>query len=79
MPDSHRDLDHTVREGVLSAAERDRMIAALSALGCTPVPQYLLHRRCTGVTSLAQDDVTYLGYGPHQGLATWWTRFFEHL
>ncbi|MDN3261152.1 hypothetical protein QWJ26_15275 [Streptomyces sp. CSDS2] len=79
LSDSHEDLDHAVREGVVSVAERDRIVPALSALGYTLVPQRLLHRRYTGVTWLAQDGLTYAGYGPHQGLATWWTRFFEHL
>ncbi|MFJ5780059.1 hypothetical protein [Streptomyces sp. NPDC093094] len=79
LPDSHQDLDHAVREGVLSADERDRMASALSMLGYTLIPQHLLHRRYTGVTGPAEDRFTYLSHGPHQGLATWWTRFFEHL
>ncbi|CAL9324227.1 hypothetical protein [Streptomyces sp. SudanB182_2057] len=78
-PDSHEDLDHAVREGVVSVAERDRIVSALSALGYRLVPQRLLHRRYTGVTWLGQDGFAYGSYGPHQGLATWWTRFFEYL
>ncbi|MFI1170166.1 hypothetical protein [Streptomyces melanogenes] len=37
-PDSHDDLDHAVREGALSAADRSRIEAALCGLGYTVVP-----------------------------------------
>ncbi|MFD5633665.1 hypothetical protein ACFWJM_05905 [Streptomyces sp. NPDC127077] len=79
LPDSHADLDHAVREDALSASDRDRIVSALYALGYTLIPQHLLHQRYTGVTWLAEDGTTHLSYGPHQGQATWWTRFFEHL
>ncbi|MFF8731226.1 hypothetical protein ACF073_32775 [Streptomyces sp. NPDC015171] len=78
-PDSHADLDHAVRDGALSEADRVRLTAALSALGYRLVPPRLLHRPYDGVTRLAHEAPCFLSYGPHQGRATWWTRFFEHL
>src|SRR4051812_25304915 len=42
-PDSHDDLDHAVREGALSAADRAQIEAALSDLGYTLIPLRLLH------------------------------------
>ncbi|MFD9561747.1 hypothetical protein [Streptomyces sp. NPDC059994] len=78
-PDSHDDLDHAVREGALAVADRGRIEAALCDFGYTPVPPRLLHRPYDGVTWLAGEGSFYAGYGPHQGRATWWTRYFEYL
>ncbi|MFE6910657.1 hypothetical protein [Streptomyces erythrochromogenes] len=79
LPDSHDDLAHAVRDGALSETERHRIEAALSDLGYTLVPQRLLHERYDGVTRLADEGISCISYGTHAGLATWWTRFFEHL
>ncbi|WP_274911173.1 hypothetical protein [Streptomyces sp. WZ-12] len=78
-PDSHDDLDHAVREGALSTADRSRIEAALRDLGYTVVPPRLLHQPYDGTTWLAGEGFCCISYGPHQGRATWWTRFFEHL
>ncbi|MFE1826892.1 hypothetical protein [Streptomyces yangpuensis] len=80
-PDSHGDLDEAVREGALTAADRSRIEAALTDLGYTPVPVRPLRRLYDGVTWLADEPegTFYVGYGPLEGRATWWTRYFEHL
>ncbi|MEV6840517.1 hypothetical protein AB0N17_39565 [Streptomyces sp. NPDC051133] len=79
MPDSHDDLDHAVLGGALSAADRRRIESALTECGYTLIPPRLLHRPYDGVTPLADEGPFYAGYGPHQGRATWWTRYFEYL
>ncbi|KOX11058.1 hypothetical protein [Streptomyces sp. NRRL B-3648] len=79
MPDSHDDLDQAVRGGALSVADRGRIEAALTEFGYTLIPPRLLHRPYDGVTDLAEEGPCYAGYGPYQGRATWWTRYFEHL
>ncbi|MBL1083340.1 hypothetical protein JK359_15315 [Streptomyces actinomycinicus] len=80
-PDSHEDLDQAVAEGALSGRDRRRVEDALSDLGYVLVPLRLLHRLYDGVTWLADDvpGAVVAGYPPHQGRATWWTRFFEYL
>nr|WP_202487132.1 hypothetical protein [Streptomyces sp. SID8354] len=78
-PDSHDDLDQAVQEGALTAADRSRIETALHDFGYTLVPPRLLHRPYGGVTRLADEGYFYASYGPHQGCATWWTRYFEHL
>ncbi|WP_371656447.1 MULTISPECIES: hypothetical protein [unclassified Streptomyces] len=78
-PDSHDDLDHAVREGALTVADRSRIEAALCDFGYTLVPPRLLHRPYDGVTWLADEGSFYAGYGPYGGRATWWIRYFEHL
>ncbi|PKV89951.1 hypothetical protein [Streptomyces sp. TLI_146] len=78
-PDSHDDLDQAVQEGALTAADRSRIETALHDLGYTLVRPALLHRPYDGVTRLADEGFSHISYGPHQGRATWWTRYFEYL
>ncbi|SEB96614.1 hypothetical protein SAMN05216532_0046 [Streptomyces sp. 2231.1] len=79
LPDSHDDLDHAVRSGAVSEADRRLIEAALTECGYTSIPPRLLHRPYDGVTPLADERFPHAAYGPHQARATWWTRYFEHL
>ncbi|MFF1414769.1 hypothetical protein ACFVX6_34235 [Streptomyces sp. NPDC058289] len=81
-PDSHRDLDHAVRDGAVTAQQREAIETALIDLGYTAVPLPLLRRRYDGVTWLADlnaEDHSFITYPADAEHVSWWTRYFEHI